>query len=113
MWWTPSVKQEGGFPVYYYAVVLLSYAFHQVWCLFTALIYLLFSDSSQECYSFLQVTASEKKPLTHYTVFMTTIVKEILVSIGCNSYLAAWLCFAAARAQHRMEHASVIAGVDI
>ncbi|XP_028276214.1 acetyl-coenzyme A transporter 1 isoform X2 [Parambassis ranga] len=31
VWWTPTVKQEGGFPVYYYAVVLLSYALHQVW----------------------------------------------------------------------------------
>ncbi|XP_029302662.1 acetyl-coenzyme A transporter 1 [Cottoperca gobio] len=30
VWWTPSVKQEGGFPVYYYALVLLSYALHQV-----------------------------------------------------------------------------------
>lgn len=30
VWWTPSVKQEGGFPVYYYAIVLLSYALHQV-----------------------------------------------------------------------------------
>ncbi|GLD57110.1 acetyl-coenzyme A transporter 1 [Lates japonicus] len=30
VWWTSSVKQEGGFPVYYYAVVLLSYAVHQV-----------------------------------------------------------------------------------
>ncbi|KAF3692954.1 Acetyl-coenzyme A transporter 1 [Channa argus] len=30
VWWTPSVKQEGGFPVYYYALVLLSYAAHQV-----------------------------------------------------------------------------------
>lgn len=30
VWWTPSVKQEDGFPVYYYAVVLLSYAVHQV-----------------------------------------------------------------------------------
>ncbi|XP_061097641.1 acetyl-coenzyme A transporter 1-like [Conger conger] len=30
VWWTPSVKQEGGFPVYYYAVVLLIYAIHQV-----------------------------------------------------------------------------------
>ncbi|KAG9338742.1 hypothetical protein JZ751_025411 [Albula glossodonta] len=30
VWWTPSVRQEGGFPVYYYAVVLLSYAVHQV-----------------------------------------------------------------------------------
>ncbi|XP_053357151.1 acetyl-coenzyme A transporter 1 [Clarias gariepinus] len=30
VWWTPNVKQEDGFPVYYYAVVLLSYAVHQV-----------------------------------------------------------------------------------
>ncbi|KAK2847030.1 hypothetical protein Q5P01_010029 [Channa striata] len=30
VWWTPSVKQEGGFPFYYYAIVLLSYALHQV-----------------------------------------------------------------------------------
>lgn len=30
VWWTPSVRQEGGFPVYYYAIVLLSYAVHQV-----------------------------------------------------------------------------------
>ncbi|XP_076001533.1 acetyl-coenzyme A transporter 1 [Genypterus blacodes] len=30
VWWTPSVKQDGGFPVYYYAIVLLSYAVHQV-----------------------------------------------------------------------------------
>ncbi|KAM9317886.1 acetyl-coenzyme A transporter 1 [Pholidichthys leucotaenia] len=30
VWWTPSVKQGGGFPVYYYAIVLLSYALHQV-----------------------------------------------------------------------------------
>ncbi|KAL2095660.1 hypothetical protein ACEWY4_007808 [Coilia grayii] len=30
VWWTPSVKQEEGFPVYYYAVVLMSYALHQV-----------------------------------------------------------------------------------
>ncbi|KAG7478510.1 hypothetical protein JOB18_000680 [Solea senegalensis] len=30
VWWTPSLKQEGGFPVYYYAIVLLSYAAHQV-----------------------------------------------------------------------------------
>lgn len=30
VWWTPSLKQEGGFPVYYYALVLLSYALHQV-----------------------------------------------------------------------------------
>ncbi|XP_051934220.1 acetyl-coenzyme A transporter 1 [Hippocampus zosterae] len=28
--WTPSVRQEEGFPVYYYGVVLLSYAVHQV-----------------------------------------------------------------------------------
>ncbi|XP_028650335.1 acetyl-coenzyme A transporter 1 [Erpetoichthys calabaricus] len=30
VWWTPNVKQEGGFPAYYYLVVLLSYAIHQV-----------------------------------------------------------------------------------
>ncbi|XP_008274181.1 acetyl-coenzyme A transporter 1 [Stegastes partitus] len=30
VWWTPSVKQEGGFPIYYFAIVLLSYALHQV-----------------------------------------------------------------------------------
>lgn len=30
VWWTPSVKSEEGFPLYYYAVVLLSYALHQV-----------------------------------------------------------------------------------
>lgn len=30
VWWTPKVKHEGGFPVYYYVVVLLSYALHQV-----------------------------------------------------------------------------------
>ncbi|KAK9959147.1 hypothetical protein ABG768_011226 [Culter alburnus] len=30
VWWTPSVRQEEGFPLYYYAVVLLSYALHQV-----------------------------------------------------------------------------------
>ncbi|XP_037346932.2 acetyl-coenzyme A transporter 1 [Pungitius pungitius] len=30
VWWTPSVKHEGGFPLYYYAIVLLSYALHQV-----------------------------------------------------------------------------------
>ncbi|XP_025913579.1 acetyl-coenzyme A transporter 1 isoform X2 [Apteryx rowi] len=30
VWWTPKVKHEGGFPVYYYAVVLLSYALHQI-----------------------------------------------------------------------------------
>lgn len=30
VWWTPSVRSDGGFPLYYYAIVLLSYAFHQV-----------------------------------------------------------------------------------
>ncbi|XP_077467032.1 acetyl-coenzyme A transporter 1 [Stigmatopora argus] len=30
VWWTPSVKQEGEFPAYYYIVVLFSYAAHQV-----------------------------------------------------------------------------------
>ncbi|XP_066541664.1 acetyl-coenzyme A transporter 1 [Hoplias malabaricus] len=30
VWWTPSVKHDEGFPVYYYGVVLLSYAVHQV-----------------------------------------------------------------------------------
>ncbi|KAJ0022243.1 hypothetical protein NQD34_009733 [Periophthalmus magnuspinnatus] len=30
VWWTPNVKHENGFPVYYYAVILLSYALHQV-----------------------------------------------------------------------------------
>uniref|UniRef100_A0A667ZDH2 Acetyl-coenzyme A transporter 1 n=1 Tax=Myripristis murdjan TaxID=586833 RepID=A0A667ZDH2_9TELE len=30
VWWTPSVKEDGVFPVYYYAIVLLSYALHQV-----------------------------------------------------------------------------------
>ncbi|KAK7152304.1 hypothetical protein R3I94_008588 [Phoxinus phoxinus] len=30
VWWTPSVRQDQGFPLYYYAVVLLSYAAHQV-----------------------------------------------------------------------------------
>ncbi|KAG7457021.1 hypothetical protein MATL_G00242100 [Megalops atlanticus] len=30
VWWTPRVRQEGGFPIYYYAVVLLCYAVHQV-----------------------------------------------------------------------------------
>lgn len=30
VWWTPSTKVDGGFPVYYYAIVLLSYALHQV-----------------------------------------------------------------------------------
>lgn len=30
VWWTPSVKHDGGFPLYYYAILLLSYALHQV-----------------------------------------------------------------------------------
>ncbi|XP_061683952.1 acetyl-coenzyme A transporter 1 [Syngnathoides biaculeatus] len=30
VWWTPNVRQEEGFPVYYYGVVLLSYAVHQI-----------------------------------------------------------------------------------
>ncbi|KAJ7995374.1 hypothetical protein DPEC_G00243900 [Dallia pectoralis] len=30
VWWTPSLKEEGGFPVYYYGIVLFSYALHQV-----------------------------------------------------------------------------------
>ncbi|XP_053278464.1 acetyl-coenzyme A transporter 1 [Pleuronectes platessa] len=30
VWWTSSVKQDGGFPVYYYTIVLFSYAGHQV-----------------------------------------------------------------------------------
>lgn len=30
VWWTPSVRHDGGFPLYYYAIVLLSYALHQV-----------------------------------------------------------------------------------
>lgn len=30
VWWTPSVRQEGGFPVYYYATIVLSYCLHQV-----------------------------------------------------------------------------------
>lgn len=30
VWWTPIVKQEGGFPAYYYATILLSYSVHQV-----------------------------------------------------------------------------------
>lgn len=33
VWWTPSVKHEGGLPLYYYAIVLVSYALHQV-CFF-------------------------------------------------------------------------------
>lgn len=46
VWWTPSVKQEGGFPVYYYAIVLLSYALHQVGYL-TA-VYLLVSGADHQ-----------------------------------------------------------------
>ncbi|XP_016862952.1 acetyl-coenzyme A transporter 1 isoform X4 [Homo sapiens] len=30
VWWTPKVEHQGGFPIYYYIVVLLSYALHQV-----------------------------------------------------------------------------------
>lgn len=30
VWWTPTVKHENGFPVYYFAVVVFSYALHQV-----------------------------------------------------------------------------------
>nr|XP_006123539.1 acetyl-coenzyme A transporter 1 [Pelodiscus sinensis] len=30
VWWTPNVHHEGGFPIYYYIVVLLSYALHQI-----------------------------------------------------------------------------------
>ncbi|XP_066478430.1 acetyl-coenzyme A transporter 1 [Tiliqua scincoides] len=30
VWWTPKVKYEGGFPIYYYIILLLSYAFHQI-----------------------------------------------------------------------------------
>ncbi|XP_077016955.1 acetyl-coenzyme A transporter 1 isoform X2 [Tamandua tetradactyla] len=30
VWWTPKVEHEGGFPMYYYIVVLLSYALHQL-----------------------------------------------------------------------------------
>ncbi|XP_038829954.1 acetyl-coenzyme A transporter 1-like isoform X4 [Salvelinus namaycush] len=30
VWWTPSLKQEGGFPLYYYTIVLFSYTLHQV-----------------------------------------------------------------------------------
>ncbi|XP_072317293.1 acetyl-coenzyme A transporter 1 [Eucyclogobius newberryi] len=30
VWWTPFVKHENGYPIYYYAVVLLCYALHQV-----------------------------------------------------------------------------------
>ncbi|KAM4693933.1 acetyl-coenzyme A transporter 1 isoform 1-T3 [Discoglossus pictus] len=30
VWWTPRVSHEGGFPLYYYCVLLLSYALHQI-----------------------------------------------------------------------------------
>ncbi|XP_012302775.1 acetyl-coenzyme A transporter 1 isoform X1 [Aotus nancymaae] len=30
VWWTPKVEHQGGFPIYYYIIVLLSYALHQV-----------------------------------------------------------------------------------
>ncbi|KAM9853626.1 acetyl-coenzyme A transporter 1 isoform 1-T2 [Aulostomus maculatus] len=30
VWWTQSLKEEGGFPAYYYGILLLSYAAHQV-----------------------------------------------------------------------------------
>ncbi|XP_060098354.1 acetyl-coenzyme A transporter 1 [Heteronotia binoei] len=30
VWWTPRVKNEGGFPIYYYIILLLSYALHQI-----------------------------------------------------------------------------------
>ncbi|CAK6441967.1 unnamed protein product [Pipistrellus nathusii] len=30
VWWTPKVEHQGGFPIYYYFVLLLSYALHQV-----------------------------------------------------------------------------------
>lgn len=30
VWWTPQVKYEGGFPIYFYIILLLSYALHQV-----------------------------------------------------------------------------------
>ncbi|XP_054839839.1 acetyl-coenzyme A transporter 1 [Eublepharis macularius] len=30
VWWTPRVKYEGGFPIYYYIILLLSYALHQI-----------------------------------------------------------------------------------
>lgn len=30
VWWTPYVSHEGGFPLYYYITLLLSYALHQV-----------------------------------------------------------------------------------
>ncbi|XP_070609595.1 acetyl-coenzyme A transporter 1 [Erythrolamprus reginae] len=30
VWWTPRIKYEGGFPIYFYIILLLSYALHQV-----------------------------------------------------------------------------------
>ncbi|KAG3270852.1 solute carrier family 33 member 1, transcript variant X2 [Ictidomys tridecemlineatus] len=30
VWWTPKVEHQGGFPLYYYVIVLLSYALHQI-----------------------------------------------------------------------------------
>ncbi|XP_074154159.1 acetyl-coenzyme A transporter 1 [Sminthopsis crassicaudata] len=30
VWWTPKVAHQGGFPIYYYIIVLLSYALHQI-----------------------------------------------------------------------------------
>ncbi|XP_020844571.1 acetyl-coenzyme A transporter 1 isoform X2 [Phascolarctos cinereus] len=30
VWWTPKIAYQGGFPIYYYIVVLLSYALHQI-----------------------------------------------------------------------------------
>ncbi|XP_068939537.1 acetyl-coenzyme A transporter 1 [Petaurus breviceps papuanus] len=30
VWWTPKIAHQGGFPIYYYIIVLLSYAFHQI-----------------------------------------------------------------------------------
>ncbi|XP_053161584.1 acetyl-coenzyme A transporter 1 [Hemicordylus capensis] len=30
VWWTPKVKYDGGFPIYFYIILLLSYALHQV-----------------------------------------------------------------------------------
>ncbi|XP_029629657.1 acetyl-coenzyme A transporter 1-like isoform X2 [Salmo trutta] len=38
VWWTPSLKQDGGFPLYYYTIVLFSYALHQV-ILFTIVLH--------------------------------------------------------------------------
>ncbi|XP_072474765.1 acetyl-coenzyme A transporter 1 [Notamacropus eugenii] len=30
VWWTPKIAHQGGFPIYYYIIVLLSYALHQI-----------------------------------------------------------------------------------